>query len=334
MIRGINSFVGAPSGARIGPAWVQQLVDLGVQAVRFVVTADDANQLQLAPYQAGADLLHAAGIRTLAVLTMALDRPWVSPTVDRHFYPNEPLGYRGNRRQNRYILDFARRAQQVAEALAPHGVTSYQIWNEPNLRGLLPIGANVPPLAPQPAALAPAVFGALCYETAGYLRIGGATDIRLGSLSCVGNGVTGPDAHNPYLAAYLFEALAFLRGTGVPSLPFSHLCLNSELWWTSAQATAIQQALHQAVLAAGYTPLPLCIAEWGDTNAAYDATQVPATIAALETIGAELYFFQHPYQAGLGGYGITGWTVAGTQFVPEGPQSAWWPPVAAWLQGG
>ncbi len=330
---GLNTFLADPSGTAVGPEWCDLITSLGITQVRCTIDADANNQLNLPVYAQSADVYRAHGIEVLAVLTMGTDMPWKSTNIDRHFYPNEDLGYQGNPRANRYIRDFGLRAQGIAHALVPHGITRFALYNESNEYGLLKPGQNVPPTGQKPASLAPEVWASLCYECAGYLRAGGATDIQAGSLSWVGNGVTGTDAHNPYGAGYIFAGLSYLRGTGVASLPWSHLAVNAELTWTTPETQARRAASDAAVKAAGYQPLPFTIGEWGSTNAVLEPAKAPITAAALAAVGDVLYFEQAPLQGTPTGYGLHGWSVAANTFVPTATRTAWWPVYQTILKG-
>lgn len=325
---GVVSFAADPdAGTTITPAWCESIKALGVSRVRVPIRAGSQNQLPIALYQQAARIYRDAGIEMCAVLAMDLNRPWLAPTP-RLFYPNQQLGYRANHRQNQWILDTCRRAEAVASALAPLGVVSYSVYNEPNLAALLMTGANVPPAADSKApALSAEVFGSLAYELAGYLHAGGATAVELGALSWIAG--SGPDPKNPYCAGYLSRALGYLRATGAQHLPWSAVSVNAEGVWSAETAAAMAKAIQDAVGA----ELPIVVGEWSwPAGSAVDAVKARATFDALSSVASEVYFFQHPLQQADGrGYGLQGWTVA-DGIVPTAYQSPWYAVLLSLLQ--
>jgi len=87
--------------------------------------------------------------------------------------PNAALGKNGDLLLNDYIDDYRFRAQDFVTALAPKGLTTYWVWNEPNLDGNIAQGVNCPPgNGYQAASLSPQNFGALLVKGAQAIQAG------------------------------------------------------------------------------------------------------------------------------------------------------------------
>ena len=324
---GLNTHIAdSTAGVCITPQWCQLLASLGVTSVRVIVQASTENKVRYDLLARAAALYRNAGISVLCVLPVESDAPWIEGVESRVVYPNEELGYQGNRRQNRFIKEFCVRASQIARTLVPLGVTSFCVGNEQNLQGSIAIGANVPPVATDKApATSPEVWASLCYEAAGYLHVAGAKNVLMGSLSWLPIGTPADIGwhDNTFTARYLSRGLAYLKETGVHTLPFSGICTNSEGRWTAIGAQAMWSAITACFVGAGYAPLPLTIGEWGwQYGTAVNAADATSTAVALAGISSSLYFFTGPVTAE--GYGVHGWTVAGSGFVPTSEQTAWW----------
>jgi hypothetical protein len=128
-----------PSHSKGNPT-AAELLDLGVQSVRFTFKdaspgpQPDANRMQF--YQQKIGELHQAGISSLIILT--------GETL-----PGQPSSSDSDAAWDSYITQFAARAGQLAQILAPWQ-PAFQVWNEPDLT------EPTPSFDP---TLRPAVFG-------------------------------------------------------------------------------------------------------------------------------------------------------------------------------
>lgn len=96
----------------------------------------------------------SGGFPVAAVLPMEFDRPNIQGSCPNAALELGPLN-------NDYINDFTLRAEDFASNLASHHLTTYWVWNEPNLQGQIGTGQNCRPSDP---SLSPQVFGALLYQ--------------------------------------------------------------------------------------------------------------------------------------------------------------------------
>lgn len=335
-IQGITTYIcDSGSGACITPSWVANLTALGVKHARVVVQASSTNIIRYDLLARGAILLRDAGISVLCVLPVEADAPWTEADPTRRVYPNEDLGYHGNKRQNRFIAEFCVRAAHIARTLVPCGVTRFCVGNEQNLLGCIPVGNNVPPVAGQKApATSPEVWASLCYEASGWLKVAGATEVLMGALSWLPIGSPADIGwhDNNWTTRYVSKGLAHLHTTGVKALPFAGICTNSEEAWTIQKAQAMRSALTGAITSSGYADLPLTVSEWSfPCHGSLDTAKAQETAAALASVASEMYFFTGPLDPA--GYGAHGWTVAGSGFVPSGERTPWWPVVAGLVAG-
>ena len=275
------------------------------------------------------------GFPVAAVLPLEFDRPGTSGTT---FCPNAPLVKNNNPLLNDYIDDWSFRAADFAGQLASHGLTTYWVWNEPNLDGSIGTGANCPAGDPHASALSPQNFAAMLYQGCTRIKstVSQATTYA-GSLSVL----PGTDPNGPYVAGYLDAMYQYLNLNLVYGpYPWDALSLNMETYpdsgFIASVITAIQGKQRQYGdtndgTSSG-TPKPLLIGEWGIQNypppnhVAFDANQAHATYDALRmAFPMAMYFFQHPaeVQQDAQDYGARDWNIQSGQYVPAS-KLLWW----------
>jgi hypothetical protein len=255
----------------------------------------------------------SGGFPVAAVLPMEFDRPNIQGSC-----PNDILGYNGNPLLNAYINDFTLRAEDFASNLASHHLTTYWVWNEPNLQGQIGTGQNCPPSDP---SLSPQVFGALLYQGCTRLKAGGAITTYAGSLSVLpGSDPTGQNAAN-----YLAAMYQFLNQNGVSGpYPWDAISLNMEGLFD----TTFTQPVHDNIQATMQTYgdySPIIVGEWGVRNSELDPTRAQTTYDAIKAYFQTMYFFQHPARVQHNGndYGARDWNISGSQYVPAS-KLLWW----------
>lgn len=342
VLRGSVSYLcDATQNLVISNAWAQQLAAYYSpdKIVRVSCRANNINAIPTGLYRKGANRYQALGVSVGGVLELGFNQPWLE-AKPRKIYPNEKLGYDGNKRHNRWIKDTCVRAGVFAESMVKAGMDTFWIGNEFNLLGSIKPGANVPPVASDKApAMAPEVAFSFLYEMAGYLRAAGAKHIFTGSMSFLPQG--GVDDANPYGAGYITKGMDYLVSTGVKQFTANNrlngpplwdgIGLNMEGWWDSKGAQAATHAVNKAF--AKYNVfLPIIVGEWGQKNPAVavpgGAGKALDTFAALVSAVApngRLYFFSHnlakPNDAT--DYGAEFWAVANGEFGPTGEQAPW-----------
>ncbi len=221
--------------------------------------------------------------------------------------PNAALGYQGDPLQNPNIAHYAAKAQGFAAALAPSGLTTFWVWNEPNIRGIINPGENSPQ---QTSALAPEVFGAMLYKTARALKSGGVTTVYTGSLSML----SGTDPTGPFGAQYLDKMYVYLNGYGVTApYPWDAWSLNVEGYPDDNFLKVVKIVLAQKQVQ--YSDgAPFIIGEWGVSDANYNFPSAQATYQALRANFSTMYFYIHPLDPGMG-FGASRWSADTGQFV-------------------
>lgn len=326
--QGIVSFSFDPnSGNYISDSWcadLQALVPAGQSSslrVRTpVISAGADNSLPVAGYRAALDIYRNHGISVGAVLPPEFDRADHIGAC-----PNDPLGADGDPLLNTYIDHYARRAAEVASPLAPHGLTTYWVWNEPNMNGRLAQGENCPPGAQgvHPTSLSPANFAALLYQSCTRLRASGATQIYAGALSML---YPSSPQNSSVFDLYMDAVYRYLNQQGIRApYPWDALSLDMEGLWprSSGYAGQVFQALRSVQRSYG-DESPIIVSEWG-TKWRYADQQQPnaqETYDDLRSTFAAMYFFEHGTNAE--GYGATEWGVSGGQFVPTAMKTAWY----------
>ncbi|GAC1433629.1 MAG: hypothetical protein NVSMB65_07530 [Chloroflexota bacterium] len=325
--QGIVSFSFDPlSGNTVTDVWCQDLNNLNPSAqtpellVRTVARSDANNQVPIAGYQAAVDTWVSNGFSVAAVLPPEFDG-----AAANGLCPNDVLGFQGNPLLNAYINDFSFRAENFAANLAPHGLNTYWVWNEPNINGRISSGSNCPPGSTAvPTALAPANFAAMLYQGCTRIKAGGGpgTKVYAGALSML---YPGKPLNNGHFDLYMDAVYAYLTGHGVRApFPWDALSLNMEGLWpaSSHYAAQVKQAL-QAVQRKYHDTSPIIVSEWG-VKARY-ATQVSPnatdTYNDLRTSFATMYFFEHGTDPD--GYGATTWGAPNQQITPTG-QTPWY----------
>lgn len=326
---GVVSYaVDADQGLLPSPAFVRAARDHGATFVRLRWAADAHNVLPDDLLVESVRRYRAGGLRVGLVADIDFNRPWLERPVPRAMYPNEPLGYNGNLRQNRLIKDSGVRIAQHGPRLVAAGAEAVWLGNEDNLVPLT-MGQNVPPSADDKGtATAPEVALSRWYELAGYARKAGFTEVYSASLSLLPfTGLPGRDKllldpANPYLGKWLRTGVQYLRRTGVSHLPLDAISLNSEGWWSAAHAAAAARAVRDglAPLATPGTVWPLVLGEWGTKNGQLVGNEQAAldTYAAWAAQVELLCFFELPVREphAIGDFGLTDWVVQGGQFYP------------------
>lgn len=149
--QGIVSFSYDPTAIYTvaGPAtsWTDDVYNLKpvspLLLVRTPIQANANNNTLDSPgypaFQAAMDAwgTRSGGFSVAAVLPMEFDRPNINNT----YCPN--AGFDLGPLNNDYINDFTLRAEDFASYLAGHHLTTYWVWNEPNLRQVS-TGQNCP----------------------------------------------------------------------------------------------------------------------------------------------------------------------------------------------
>lgn len=310
----------------VGDVWASDIKTLHPDlCVRVPIRADANNHLDLAEYVAALAPYQRAGIDGYALIDQDFNRPWLEPTP-RHIYPNETLGYQGNRRQNKWIKDTCVRAGKAAKVLKAAGITRWIIGNECNLQGHIPLGANVPPVqSDKGPATSPEAFYSFGYECAGYLRAGGAEEVVLGSLSWLPT--AGDDDLNPFCGGYMKTGLQYAHDTGVRHWPLDALSVNCEGVWPLAKALGMKAEIDHIQGLFGLH-LPIHVGEWGWPNGdSVDAAKAVQTFHNLTTVADLMLFFQHPCREpnNRRGYALRVWTADGGVFAPIGDPCDWYP---------
>lgn len=320
-VQGIVSFSYDPDQhLTVSSSWCQDLITLKPSLehlhVRTVMNSQSSdNTVPIPNYQAAMDVWSGQGFSGKVGAVLPLD-------FDRYNFvgscPNDPLGYQGNPLLNAYINDWSFRAENFAAQLASHGLTTYWVWNEPNLDALINPGDNCPPSSPHPEALSPQVYAAMIYQGCTRIKAGaqqaGKTAITYaGSLSIL----PGTDPNGPYGAQYLDRMYQTLNGAGVHSpYPWDALSINMTGIPDSSFISSVKSAI-QGVQQKYGDSSPIVIGEWGCRNSEYDATRLRAAYDALrQTFPTGMYFFQHPaiIQHNTSDYGVRDWNTAGGQY--------------------
>lgn len=221
---------------------------------------------------------------------------------------------------NQYIFEYASRLADFARQLIPQGLTTYWLWNEPNL---IPPGGSIPASgqncpAGQDAhfdadALSPENFGALAWFVATTLQdvaqsLHMPITIYLGSLAIAGN-----DPQDVQTAQYLTQIYQFLRQAHPAPSPWPWQAVSiTLLGFQTFENVAVLRANLQAVLTTNADPAELIVAEWGTSNSLlhvngdskqpYDEAklvQARCTFYAISQPFVRMYFFAHPIMPDL-----------------------------------
>lgn len=291
--------------------------------IRVAIRSDAKNHLDLAAFAKA--LTPYKGRPIYGLLDLDFNRPWLEGNPSRLFYADEPLGYGGNKRQNRWIQDSCKKMQETVQALSPF-IDHWIIHNEADLMGTISIGANDPPVQGDKApSLAPEVFYSYCYEAAGWLKLGGAKTVTVGALSWLP--FSGDDDKNPYDGGYMRKGLSYLKGTRANHFAWDSLALNCEGAWTTAKAQAMAKEVAHCLKSVGLA-LPLIISEWSwqNGNGANPATAIE-TAEALGAISSLMFFFQHLCRTpdNPKDYGLRLWRVVDGGFYPAFGPLSWYP---------
>jgi hypothetical protein len=322
--QGIVSFSFDPkSSNRITDAWCADLDVLcsGKKLrVRTQIAAGSDNTLPIPAYQAAIKAWMDHGHEVGGVLSLEFDPPraGLDPAKPRRVcYPNEPLGFKGDPLLNPYIDDATRRAGECAKQLAPSGLKTFWVWNEPNLKLPIKPGDNCPPgKGFPPDCLAPQNFAALVWQGCTRLKANGAQTVYAGSLSVLKDARTDPKG--PYLAGYLEQFYTFLNRNGITTYPWDGLSLNIEGLFDRDWTMALLNAA-QAVQRKHGDNSPIVIGEWGVENGdkRLNADTAGETFQAIDTVFPAMYFFQHgQYFEGKKSWGATRWGAPHQTIVP------------------
>jgi hypothetical protein len=324
--QGIVSFSFDPaSGNKISDAWCADLDVLRGAGqklrVRTQISAGPANSLPIPGYQAAVKAWTDHGHDVAGVLSLEFDPPHagLDPAKKKRVcYPNEPLGFKGDPLLNPYIDDATRRAEQFAQQLAPSGLKTYWVWNEPNLKLPIKPGDNCPPgKGFPPTTLAPQNFAALVWQGCNRLKAGGAEKVYAGGLSVLKDARTDPKG--PYLAGYLEQVYTFLNRQGITTYPWDALSLNIEGLFDRDWTTSLLKAA-QAVQQRYRDESPIVIGEWGVENGdkRLKADTARQTFEAIDSVFPTMYFFQHgQYFEGKKSWGATLWGAPHQTIVPR-----------------
>lgn len=175
--QGIVSFSYDPTSGYtiVGPntAWMDDVGALKPNddklLVRTAIQANQGNNTLGSPgypeFQAAMDAWSGRGFSVAAVLPREFDRPELNMLC-----PNGALGEGGNDLLNAYIDDFTLRAEDFARNLAGHNLTTFWVWNEPNVHQVN-TGDNCPPPAGN-TDLSPQVFGAMLVQGCTRIKAG------------------------------------------------------------------------------------------------------------------------------------------------------------------
>ncbi len=328
--QGITSFSYDPNSRHtISDAWCEDLKKVAPAGgppilIRTPIVAVGAdNALEIDGYQGATERWTAHGFSAGAVLPPEFDR---ADKVGE--CPNATLGHQGSPLLNPYIAHFAGRAEDLAFRLAPHGLTTYWVWNEPNINGRIAQGTNCPPgSTARPGSLSPANFAALLYQGCQHIKAGAArantkVTVYAGALSVLH---PSPTQGNPMFDLYLDAVYSYLHDNGVRApFPWDGVSLNMEGLWSEDYAGSVARAIRNVRGKYG-DESPIVVSEWGH-KAQYANQAGPNTAQAtydnLRTTFDALYFFEHGWDGE--GYGATKWGVANNQFVPTG-QTEWYP---------
>jgi hypothetical protein len=260
-----------------------------------------------------------------------------TPVNPNPYCPNGALGKGGDPLLNDYIDDYRFRVQDFVTTLAPAGLTTYWVWNEPNLDGIIASGVNCPPgqtTNPQTGkpyrndSLSPANFGALLVKGCQAVRAGGNATQTPVTVYAAGLSIS-PTISASAAAAYLDAMYNYIQDK-VTSYPWDGLSVNIEGVQTSSTVRDIVNAI-TAVQAAHNDTGSLVVGEWGIGNtilvsqSQQDAFRC-TYYAISQGFTTRMYFFQHPLskpdQSGLN-YGAIDWNQTPALFYKLGPLTAY-----------
>lgn len=288
-------------------------------------------------FQAAMDTWGQRGFTVGAVLPMEFDRP-----EKIGFCPNDNREV-SNPLLNNYINDFSFRAEDFANKLAGHHLTTFWVWNEPNLRQVT-TGSGCGSLPPADGSLSPQVYAAMLYQgctriKAGAQAAGQTATVYAGSLSVI-VGLTDPNG--PLCAGYLDAMYQYLNLHGVAGpYPWDALSLNMENYPDSGFISQVVAAIRAKQLqyrdtldGSSSTPTkPIIIGEWGARNDQLDPNRARTTYDALRSSFPTMYFFQHPdfQQHDANNFGARDWNTPGGQYVTAN-KLRWWDVLASFYQ--
>lgn len=270
-------------------------------------------------YQSGLDVWTGRGYGGLVggVLTAEFDRPSGIPGNPQPNTPptgETPLS-------NPYIDDFANRAYLFAQQVAPKGMRTFWVWNEPDVTD------------PPGTYLAPEVFGAMCYQACIQLKAGAAS-VGVSPVTTYAGGmsVTPPrDPAGDNAVAYLTRMYEYLNAFGVggssPSAtpyPWSAISINMEyLVDPSYVQTVFGKLINTQDSHSDFTGF--VVGEWGVQNNAIQPYPNDAPVVqaynALRRYFPTMYFFQHPARVvgNANDYGTTNYDYPGGLFRAKEP---------------
>lgn len=314
------------SQAIVSESWTSDTKVLGSQAVRLTVRADETNTLDIPSFIRAVQLWRTRGFAVSIVFDLSINRPWQEATP-RLFFPNDFLGYGGNKRHNQWILDTIRRIAGVVKALVGLGITSWCVANEPNLLG---IGLHSGDLShvhdPEKApAMAARTFGAYAYEAALYIHgIDKTAVVEFGTFSWIAT--SGMNDTNPYCAEYLSTAIAFLASTGVTEFPWGAVSVNAEGFYTASTASKLRAELTRVFKLAALPDLPLIVGECGVRNDALHPQDAVIILQSLGSVATQVYLDSHQLRTPgeVGDFGARDYRIIAKQFVPNGVALPWY----------
>jgi hypothetical protein len=167
----------------------------------------------------------------------------------------------GNGLTNAYIEEFSNRAVTLVNQLYDIGISTYWIWNEPNVKGLLNTGDN--PVANDPPriqALSPENFAALVYTTSSKMKNAKPVTIYAGSLSMLDGLTPAGQAGDFYSRVYTY--LVNHQVNVYAQIPWNAISLNMELNVSSSYMDNVKDSL-DPIQAQYVQSKDYVLSEWG-----------------------------------------------------------------------